>query len=46
MNGLFFRGRGALPFGARIRGVRELLHRLLGGDVSQHADETALAVAA
>ena len=27
--GLFFRGRGALPFGAQIRSVRELLERLL-----------------
>jgi hypothetical protein len=26
--------------------VRELLHRLLGGDVGSRADETALAVAA
>ena len=28
--GLFFRGRGALPFGNQIRSVRELLLRLLG----------------
>ncbi|MBI3347670.1 MAG: nitronate monooxygenase [Burkholderiales bacterium] len=27
--GLFFRGSGALPFGSQIRGVRELLERLL-----------------
>ena len=27
--GLFFRGVGALPFGAQIRGVRELIERLL-----------------
>ena len=27
--GLFFRGRGALPFGAQIRPVRELVERLL-----------------
>ena len=27
--GLFFRGRGALPFGSQIRSVRELLERLL-----------------
>jgi nitronate monooxygenase len=27
--GLFFRGRGALPFGAQIRSVRDLLERLL-----------------
>ena len=40
--GLFFRGRGALPFGARIRSVRELLHRLLGGDVGERAGEIAL----
>jgi nitronate monooxygenase len=31
-SGLFFRGAGALPFGAQIRSVRELLERLLGGD--------------
>ena len=30
--GLFFSGRGALPFGSQIRSVRELLVRLLGGD--------------
>jgi nitronate monooxygenase len=30
--GLFFTGRGALPFGAEIRSVRELLTRLLGGE--------------
>jgi nitronate monooxygenase len=30
--GLFFSGRGALPFGDQIRSVRELLVRLLGGD--------------
>lgn len=30
--GLFFRGRGALPFGDQIRSVRELMVRLLGGD--------------
>jgi nitronate monooxygenase len=27
--GLFFRGKGALPFGAQVRSVRELLERLL-----------------
>ena len=27
--GLFFRGVGALPFGDQIRGVRELMVRLL-----------------
>ncbi len=30
--GLFFTGRGALPFGDQIRGVRELMARLLGGE--------------
>jgi nitronate monooxygenase len=30
--GLFFRGRGALPFGDQIRSVRDLMVRLLGGD--------------
>jgi nitronate monooxygenase len=30
--GLFFSGRGALPFGDQIRSVRDLLARLLGGD--------------
>jgi nitronate monooxygenase len=29
--GLFFRGVGALPFGAEIRSVRELMTRLLAG---------------
>lgn len=29
--GLFFRGAGALPFGAEIRSVRELMHWLVGG---------------
>ena len=32
--GLFFTGRGALPFGDQIRSVRELLTRLLGGDAA------------
>jgi nitronate monooxygenase len=31
--GLFFSGRGALPFGREIRSVHELMVRLLGGDV-------------
>jgi nitronate monooxygenase len=31
--GLFFVGRGALPFGDQIRSVRDLLVRLLGDDV-------------
>jgi nitronate monooxygenase len=30
--GLFFSGRGALPFGREIRSVHELMVRLLGGD--------------
>lgn len=30
--GLFFSGRGALPFGDQIRSVRDLMVRLLGGD--------------
>ncbi|HET7793955.1 MAG TPA: nitronate monooxygenase family protein [Rhizobacter sp.] len=30
--GLFFSGRGALPFGREIRSVHELIVRLLGGD--------------
>ena len=30
--GLFFRGKGALPFGDQIRSVRELVERLLGAD--------------
>ncbi|MEP7297147.1 MAG: nitronate monooxygenase family protein [Burkholderiales bacterium] len=34
--GLFFSGRGALPFGSQIRSVRELLTRLLGGHVAEH----------
>ena len=31
--GLFFTGRGALPFGGQIRSVHDLLVKLLGGDV-------------
>jgi nitronate monooxygenase len=31
--GLFFTGRGALPFGSQIRSVHELMVKLLGGDV-------------
>jgi len=31
--GLFFTGRGELPFGSQIRTVRELIVRLLGADV-------------
>jgi nitronate monooxygenase len=30
--GLFFVGRGALPFGSQIRSVRELMEKLLGGE--------------
>jgi nitronate monooxygenase len=30
-NGLFFRGREALPFGTAIRSVRDLLELLLTG---------------
>jgi nitronate monooxygenase len=32
--GLFFRGAGALPFGAQIRSVRELIERLLTRDMA------------
>jgi nitronate monooxygenase len=39
--GLFFTGRGALPFGAQIRSVRDLVARLLGAD-----EPAALEVAA
>ncbi|HEX6362530.1 MAG TPA: nitronate monooxygenase, partial [Albitalea sp.] len=31
--GLFFTGRGALPFGSQIRSVHELVVKLLGGEV-------------
>ncbi|MEY4564970.1 MAG: 2-nitropropane dioxygenase [Pseudomonadota bacterium] len=34
--GLFFSGRGDLPFGEDIRTVHELLVRLLGGDSAAH----------
>ena len=34
--GLFFRGKGALPFGSQIRSVRDLLECLLTG-VEEHA---------
>ncbi|MEO7008391.1 MAG: nitronate monooxygenase family protein [Caldimonas sp.] len=33
-HGLFFCGRGALPFGREIRSVHELLVRLLGGEAA------------
>jgi hypothetical protein len=36
--GLFFTGRGALPFGDQIRSVRELVVRLLGGDLGDDPD--------
>jgi nitronate monooxygenase len=35
--GLFFSGRGALPFGREIRSVHELMVRLLGGDMAAAA---------
>jgi nitronate monooxygenase len=44
--GLFFSGRGALPFGTHIRSVRELLERLLGGDAAPVAQTLPAAVAA
>jgi nitronate monooxygenase len=37
--GLFFRGAGGLPFGSQIRGVRELIERLLGADPGLAAAE-------
>ena len=40
--GLFFSGRGALPFGDQIRSVRELVTRLLGGEVEELVPELAL----
>ena len=39
-HGLFFTGRGELPFGAEIRSVRELLTKLLGGDVGVTQETT------
>jgi nitronate monooxygenase len=33
--GLFFTGRGALPFGSQIRSVHELMMKLLGADVDE-----------
>lgn len=39
--GLFFRGRGALPFGAQIRSVRELIVSLLGGETPAAAPAPA-----
>jgi nitronate monooxygenase len=35
--GLFFSGRGALPFGREIRSVHELMARLLGGGMPEPA---------
>ena len=34
--GLFFTGRGALPFGDQIRSVRDLMAKLLGGEDPAH----------
>ncbi len=46
-SGLFFRGRGTLPFGTQIRSVRELMVRLLGADAPVPALNAAeLSVAA
>jgi len=39
-HGLFFTGRGALPFGTQIRSVHDLLMKLLGGE-----PDTAMALA-
>ena len=39
--GLFFTGRGTLPFGDQIRSVRELLVRLLLGDEAAVAGSAA-----
>ena len=39
--GLYFTGRGALPFGSQIRSVRELVARLLGADERAAPDESA-----
>ena len=39
--GLFFTGRGALPFGTQIRSVRELVARLLGADEPAAPEEAA-----
>jgi nitronate monooxygenase len=43
--GLFFRGRGTLPFGSQIRSVRELVERLLGAGVAVDEPELAHALA-
>ena len=39
--GLFFSGRGALPFGSQIRSVRDLVVRLLGGDLRELDEDQA-----
>jgi nitronate monooxygenase len=44
--GLFFRGRGALPFGTQIRSVRELFERLLGENEAAVEDARLLATMA
>ncbi|MDO9285294.1 MAG: nitronate monooxygenase family protein [Aquabacterium sp.] len=41
--GLYFRGRGALPFGSQIRSVRELVERLLTPGLAQPQAPRALA---
>lgn len=43
--GLFFRGAGSLPFGDRIRPVRELLEHLVTGGVQPPVQVTAAAAA-
>jgi nitronate monooxygenase len=44
-SGLFFSGRGALPFGTQIRSVRELHERMLGGTPAPAAEPALQAVA-
>ena len=43
--GLFFSGRGALPFGSEIRSVRELLHKLLGAQLHEESPQPDNAMA-
>ena len=43
--GLFFRGSGALPFGAQIRSVRELVERMLGAGAQPAAPAAATGAA-
>lgn len=43
--GLYFRGKGALPFGNQIRSVRELIERLLTQGLPQPQAQRALAQA-